>query len=179
MPEDALPDRPFHNRMMPGKRSKGNPDPSRAPAPGAAGTAAAGRDDRAVLPDSVDVAGWRRVAAGAGRDRGKIGCSSAVLDHSGSREKTERGIRYPGKPVAEEPLRQQPPCAFARRHWTTAPASWQVRTSFDCGGLTKVAIPNPVASNGGVPSDFPPSKLHYTVTDLADDRTDDSLLRRG
>ena len=55
-------------------------------------------------------------------------------------------------------------------------AGWN---QFDCGGLTKVAISDPVASNGGVPSDFPPSKLHYTVTDLADDRTDDSRLRRG
>ena len=98
---------------MPGQRSKGNPDPSRALAPGVAGTAAAGRDDRADLPDCVDVAGWRNAAAGAGLDRGKSGCSSAVHDHSGSREKTGRGIRYPGKTVAGEPLRQQPPCVFA------------------------------------------------------------------
>ena len=90
---------------MPGERSKGNPDPSRALAPGAGGTAAASRDDRAGLPDSVGVAEWRRAAAGAGLDRGKSGCSSAVLDHSGSREKTERGIRYPGKPVAGELVR--------------------------------------------------------------------------
>src|SRR5258708_40217850 len=65
---------PAHIRIMPGQRSKGNPDPSRALAPGADGTAAAGRDDRADLPDSVDVAGWRRVAAGAGLDRGTSGC---------------------------------------------------------------------------------------------------------
>jgi hypothetical protein len=32
-------------------------------------------------------------------------------------------------------------------------AGWN---QFDCGGLTKVAIPEPRRSNGGVPSDFPP-----------------------
>jgi len=38
---------------MPGQRSKGNPDPSRALAPGVGGIAAAGRDDRADLPEPL------------------------------------------------------------------------------------------------------------------------------
>src|SRR3982750_2183354 len=39
-----------------------------------------------------------------------------------------------------------------------------------CGDLTKVALPEPRRSNGGVPSSFPPFRSHYNV---ADDRTDD------
>src|SRR6266851_1086684 len=76
---------------------KGNPDPSRALAPGADGIAAAGRDDRAVLPDSVDVAGWRNVADGVGLAGGRRGYSSAGRDHNRNTEKRARSIRYPGK----------------------------------------------------------------------------------
>ena len=58
----------LHNRMMPGKRSKGNLDPSRAVALGAGGTGtlAGDRDDRAVLRDFcwcrwlADRRCWRR-----------------------------------------------------------------------------------------------------------------------
>ena len=39
-----------------------------------------------------------------------------------------------------------------------------------CGDLTKVALPEPRRSNGGVPSRFPPFRSHYNA---ADDRTDD------
>ena len=65
MPDD-LPHRPFHNRMMPGKRSKRNLDPSRAVALDAAGTGtpAGDPDDRAVLQGSVGGACWRTAAAG-------------------------------------------------------------------------------------------------------------------
>lgn len=44
---------------------------------------------------------------------------------------------------------------------------------FGCGGLTKVAIPEPRRSNDGVLSCFPPSTSHYTVCRLADDRIND------
>ena len=104
---------PAHIRIMPGQRSKENPDPSRALAPGAAGIAAAGRDDRGVLRDSVDVAGWRNAADGLGLAGDRRGCNSAGRDHSGSTEKRVRGIHCPGKTVAVEPLRQEPPCVFA------------------------------------------------------------------
>ena len=39
-----------------------------------------------------------------------------------------------------------------------------------CGDLTKVALPEPRRSNGGVPLRFPPFRSHYNA---ADDRTDD------
>jgi hypothetical protein len=169
---------PVHLRIMPGQRSKGNPDPSRALAPDAGGTAAAGRDDRAVLRDSVDVAGWRSAAGGAGLDHGKSGCSSAVHDHSGSTERTAPGTHCPSKTVAAEPLRHEPPCVFAGGAGQRLGfmAGWN---QFDCGGLTKVAIPEPRRFQRRGSFRFPASKLHYTVTDLADDRTDDSRLRRG
>jgi hypothetical protein len=47
---------------------------------------------------------------------------------------------------------------------------------FGCGGLTKVAIPEPRRSNDGVPSCFPPSTSHYTVCRLADDRINDRVF---
>ena len=101
---------PVHIRIMPGKRSKGNPDPSRAPAPGADGIAAAGHDDRAVLPDSVGAGDWRSAADGGEPAGGRRGCNSAVRGRSGNREKRSRGIRCPSKTVAGEVPPQESPC---------------------------------------------------------------------
>jgi hypothetical protein len=149
---------------MPGQRSKGNPDPSLALAPGAGGIAAAGRDDRAVLRDSVDVAGWRHAAAGAGLAHGKSGCSSAVLDHSGSTERTAPGTHCPDKTVAAEPLRHEPPCVSA------GGAGQRLGLR---GRLEPVWLWWPdEGCHTGTPSlqrrgsfRLPASKLHYTVTD--------------
>lgn len=51
-----------------------------------------------------------------------------------------------------------------RRCWTTAEASWQVRTSL-CGDLTKVAITEPRRSNGGVPVRIPAFEVTLTEFD--------------
>ena len=73
--------------MMPGKRSKGNPDPSRLVAldAGGTGTPAGDPDDRAALRGSVDGACWRTVAAAGGLVRGTGCCSSGFRDHSACR----------------------------------------------------------------------------------------------
>lgn len=101
---------------MTGKRSKGNPDPSRTLAPpaglAARGTAADGRDDRAGPLDSADACDWRSDADGAGLDDGRRDCNSAARDHNPDTEKTERGIGWPGNIAAVEPLRS-PPCLLA------------------------------------------------------------------
>jgi hypothetical protein len=69
--------RSAHIRMMPGKRSKGNPDPSRqVEFAGGNGTAAAGRDDRAGLPRSVGVGRWPYAAVGCDFVRGTGRCNS-------------------------------------------------------------------------------------------------------
>lgn len=86
-PEDALLNRPVHNRMMPGKRSKGNLDPSRAIAFDASGigTHAGDRDDRVALRGSVGGVGWRAAAAGGGLVDGIGRCSSGVRGRSACR----------------------------------------------------------------------------------------------
>ena len=61
---------PAHTRMMTRKRSKGNPDPSRAPVLDAFGIPAAGHGDRAVLPDSADAGDSHSAADGVGLGRG-------------------------------------------------------------------------------------------------------------
>ena len=73
--------------MMPGKRSKGNLDPSRAIAFDADGicTPAGGRDDRAALRGSVGGVGWRAAAAAGGLVGGIDRCSSGVRGRSARR----------------------------------------------------------------------------------------------
>jgi len=154
-PEDALPHRPFHNPMMPGKRSKRNLDPSRAVAldAGGNGTPAAARDDRAVLRDSVGGAGWRIAAAGGGLVRGIGYCSIDGRGHSARRGRKPLGSLAQGKTVAAEPLhREPPPCVIAgktgQRQWSRgrlepalfgSPVEWLLNTE-------------PCRSNGRVPS---------------------------
>src|SRR5208282_1706289 len=128
--------------MMPGKRSKGKIDPSRAFALGVAGTPADGRNDPPVLPDCSGDGGWHGGADGAGLDYGRRDCNSAVRGRSANRDRTPHGIRCPSKPVAGEPLRHAPPCALSggarQRQWlrgTLEPAL--------ISDLTKVAIPEP------------------------------------
>jgi hypothetical protein len=92
---------------MPGKRSKGNLDPSRGLVRTVLGTAAAGRDDRAGLRGFADAGGWRGGAAGAGLAGGTPSCNSDVRDHNARRSET--ALDSIGKAVAEAPLRRAPP----------------------------------------------------------------------
>jgi hypothetical protein len=118
---------------MPGKRSKGNLDPSLAMAldGGGSGTNAGDRGDRAVLRGSLGGACWRTGAAGGELGRGIRCCSSDVRGHSACRCRKPLGTLDPGKLVAAEPLRHEPPpCVIAGGDWTTAVVSWQVGTSF-------------------------------------------------
>jgi hypothetical protein len=115
-PEDALPDRPFHYRMMPRKRSKGNPDPSRAVALDAGGTCtpAGDHDDRAAPQCSVGSVCWRSAAAGGELARGSRCCNSDVRGHSECRCRKPLGSLGQGKTFAAEPLRREPPpCVIA------------------------------------------------------------------
>lgn len=103
--------------MMPGKRAKGNLDPSRSPAAPGDGSVrdkhAAGRGGRAVPRNSAGAGDWRAAADRAALDAGRLGCNSAARGHNGGREKIQHGIRCRSKPAAGEPLRRAPPCAFA------------------------------------------------------------------
>ena len=103
-----------HTRMMPGKGSKGNPDPSPIPAP-AAGKRVAGRDDRACLPRSAGGGCWRGGVGNGGLGRGNHGCNNAVRGRSAGRSKTPRDSRRRcrRRPVAVERFRRRPPCALA------------------------------------------------------------------
>jgi hypothetical protein len=96
-----------HNRILPEKRSIGNPDPSRPPSD--AGIRADGRDDRAVLRGCAGGGGWRDGAARAALLFGKRNCNSVVRDRSVRRSRTPRGI--PRRPVDEGPPRHEDPCA--------------------------------------------------------------------
>ena len=110
-----------HIRMMTKKRSKGNPDPSRMPVPGAAGIRVAGRGDRAVLPGSVDGADWHVASddAGLGPDRPR--CNSVVRDHNSDKERKSPGTRCAGKSVISELPRHDRPSVLAggtrQRSW--------------------------------------------------------------
>ena len=102
-----------HYRMMPEKRSKGNPDPSRGRGDG--GICAAGRDDRAFLPGFADGGCWRGGAARGALRSGRPRCSNVVPGRSAGRSRTPRDIRLPDKRVAEEPPRPADPCALPGR----------------------------------------------------------------
>lgn len=102
-----------HIRIVPENRSKGNLDPSRAPAD--IGIPFAGRDDRAVLPGSSGDGGWRNVVACAGLRHYTRGCNSNVRDHSVRKSRTRRGIRRRGKLADGEQPRHEGPCAPTRR----------------------------------------------------------------
>ncbi len=127
---------------MPGKRPKGNPDPSRALALGVADTPAAGHNGRAGLRGCSGTDGWHSGADGAGLDRGRRGCNSAVRGHSEDTDRTPHDIHCPSKPVAGEPIRHVPPCVLAggarQRQWLRATLEPAL-----IGDLTKVAIPEP------------------------------------
>jgi hypothetical protein len=172
----------LHIRMMPGKRSKGNYDPSRARGllvgAAAADTHAAGPDDRVVPRGSAGADDWHIVAGGAWLDGGRPGCNSVAHGHSASRERIWRGIRYPGKPAAGAPLRREPPCAFAGG----ARQRQQLRGNLEPASMwcPNQGSPyrNPVASNDGVPFLLPAFEPKYTFNRTADDWTDDLRLRR-
>ena len=90
------------------------------PARGVAGTAAAGRDDRAGLPDSADGGGWPPGVAGVGLRCGTPGCNSTARDRSACKSRTPPGIPGRDKPAAGEPLLHEPPSAHSRRALTMA-----------------------------------------------------------
>ena len=91
------------------KRPKGNPDPSRGR--GGGGICVGGRDDRAFLRGFAGAGRWRGGAARAGLQRDRLRCSNAARGRSAGRSRKLRGIRQPGKPVAEGPPRHEDPCA--------------------------------------------------------------------
>ena len=117
-------------------------------------------------------------SAGAVLAGGRRDCNSAARDHSRHTERIMRGIRYADKPVVAEPLRQKPPCVFAGG--TGQRLRLHVRLEPVCVvSLTKVAIPeSPPLQRRGLHPARP--RCHITPFALsADDRTDDSRLRRG
>ena len=101
---------PPHSRMMPGRGSKGNLDPSRGPRPGARGIAAAGPGDPAVPPDFAGGGDWRNDAGGAAQFHGRKRCSSGVRDHCARRSRMPRHTPQPHKTAVAEPLLRVPPC---------------------------------------------------------------------
>lgn len=81
---DALqPFGPSQSRMMPGKRSKGNPDPLRASAPDVRDSAAAA----VIQPSFQTLLGddWRNDAGSGAPGRGRRDCNTDVRGHSGRR----------------------------------------------------------------------------------------------
>ena len=154
-PEDALPDRPFHNRMMPGKRSKGNLDPSRAVALDAdgTGTPAGDHDDRAAPQCSVGGVCWRSAAAGDELARGSRCCNSDGRGHSECKCRKPLGSLDQGKTFAAEPLRREPPpCVIAGGTGQRQCSRGRLEPALF--GLPVEWLPNtePCRSNGRVPS---------------------------
>lgn len=132
--------------MMPSQRSKGNPDPSRAPGigglPSGPGTAVGGRGDRAVPRGFAGSGDWPRDADGGGPAGGRPRCNSAARGHSGSTGRISPDIRRHGKTAAVEPLLRVPPCVVAggTGQWHRLRGRLEL---LDCGDLTKVAIAEP------------------------------------
>ena len=151
-PKGSLPQ--LHMGMMPGKRSKWNPDQSRAPGTGVHDSAVGGRDDRAALRDFADTGDWPNGAGGGEPAGGRQRCNSAARGHSGNTTRTLPGIRRHDRTVAVEPLRHAPPCVFAGGAGQRQRLRGKVKTSL-CGDLTKVAVTEPRRSNGGVPVRIP------------------------
>jgi hypothetical protein len=166
-----------HRMMMPGKRSKRNPDPSREVA--FAGTGGdirvAGRCGRAGPRGSVGGVCWLAGVAGSARHRGRSRCNSGVRDHSASRCRRAQGTVDGRTFVAGElPGREPPPCVVVADEalWTTALVSWQVRTSVCLvSNLQRCAErKNPVALTAGFFSLLPP---HDTILRSATGLTED------
>lgn len=145
-PARSLPQ--LHMGMMPSKRLKGNPDPSRAPGSDVRGTAADGRGDPVGPRNFADSGDWPSDADGGGPAAGKPGCNSAAHDHSMCTRKTSRRIRRHDKTAAAELLPHAPPYIL------TGGAGQRPRLRgrlelLDCGDLTKVAMRNPAAPTAG------------------------------
>lgn len=140
----------LHATMMPSNRSKRNPDPSRAPRLGVAGSPVGGRDDPNGLRDFVGAGGWRSDADVAGLAGGRLDCNSAGRGRSGSKERKSPDSCSRDKSVAAEPLRP-PPCVVMRRGWTTAIIQWQGGRA--CNGWPAQGRHwrNPATRNDGVP----------------------------
>ena len=66
-----------------------------------------------------------------------------------------------------------------RRYWTTMMASCHFRTSLDVVARRGLPYREPRRFQRRGSSRFPPSTPEYTSAGFADDRTDDSRLRRG
>jgi hypothetical protein len=167
---------PPHSRMMPGRGSKGNLDPSPGPRPGARDIAAAGRGDPAVPPDFAGGGDWRNEVGGAAPFHGRKRCSSGVRDHSARRSGMPRHTRQPHKTAVAEPLLRVPPClpTGGTRQRRRLRGTFKPRL-----GLwpRRSQIREPRRANGEVPF-----RLHDTIQPQnvsADDRTDDSCLRHG
>ena len=167
-----------HTRMMPGKRSKWNLDPSRAIVFDDGGRPVAGHDDRVGLRGFPDAAGWPQGVAGAGRRHGTPGCNSVVRGRSGGKARILRDIPAGGKLVAEELLRRDLSSALASR--ARQRRRFRVRLDSDLGWSPDKGLPlrNPAVGSGGVPvltrlqsQNIPPAN--------PDDWSDDSRLRRG
>jgi hypothetical protein len=152
-PADALPHRSIHNRMMPGKRSKGNLDPSLAIVfdEGGSGTPADDHDDRAALGALLVAA----VGAPPLLAAGLLAALFAAVAMSAIAVSADKEDRVAALTKAN-PLPQN---RFAMnrhassRDWTTAVVSWQVRTSsvwFTCRMVCRTR--EPCRSNGRVPS---------------------------
>jgi hypothetical protein len=170
---------------MPGKRSKRNLDPSRGVVFDGigGGIRVAGRCGRVGPRGFVDGVCWLAGVARAGRHPGKSRCNSGVRDHSASRCRRSLGTGGGRTFVAGELLgRGPPPCVVVAdgAFWTTAPVSWQVRTSVCLvSNLQRCAErKNPVALTAGFFSFVPASMTRYFVLlparrMMIDDRTDD------
>ena len=126
-----------------------NLDPSRGPASGIGDIFADGPGDRAVLPDSAGDDGWRSAAGEVWLAGDTPCCNSVVRDHSVSRGRKPHGIPGPGKTVAAELLRREPPSVIAAGDWTTAVTPWQVITSLFVVTSRRLPYRNPAARTAG------------------------------
>ena len=145
--------RPVHIQMMPGKRPKGNYDPSRGLvfAGIAPGNPAGCPYGRASRPGSVGAVCWLPAAVDAGIDRGTRRCNSGVRDRSASRCKTPCGTADRDKFDKGEPLRRVP-TPYVAAGGTGQRGSFRDRLEQALFGLPDEGRRtwNPAASNGGV-----------------------------